>query len=123
MALIECKECGKQISSTATVCPNCGCATENGQKRQEEVGRATKYIVLYVLAIVLAVIAIIIWSGASEYDKARFYHGKDIAGNVATAIIMLGTAIVLFIAGCISQKRENNSVSYFTGRKMDMSQM
>lgn len=26
--LIECSECGKQISSKATVCPNCGCPIE-----------------------------------------------------------------------------------------------
>lgn len=25
MALIKCKECGKEISDKATACPNCGC--------------------------------------------------------------------------------------------------
>lgn len=25
MALIKCSECGKEISSKATACPNCGC--------------------------------------------------------------------------------------------------
>lgn len=28
MALIFCKECGKQISDKATTCPNCGCPTK-----------------------------------------------------------------------------------------------
>ena len=28
MALIKCPECGKEISSLAKVCPNCGCPSE-----------------------------------------------------------------------------------------------
>lgn len=31
MALINCKECGKEISDNASSCPNCGCPKE-GQK-------------------------------------------------------------------------------------------
>ena len=29
MALINCEECGKQISSKAQACPHCGCPVEN----------------------------------------------------------------------------------------------
>ena len=29
MALINCRECGKEYSSQATACPNCGCPTTN----------------------------------------------------------------------------------------------
>lgn len=29
MALIICKECGKEFSNKAVACPNCGCPTEN----------------------------------------------------------------------------------------------
>ncbi len=29
MALIKCKECGKEISDQATTCPNCGAKTES----------------------------------------------------------------------------------------------
>lgn len=35
MSLINCKECGKEISDQAQVCPNCGCPIE--QKRVEQV--------------------------------------------------------------------------------------
>jgi hypothetical protein len=29
MSLINCPECGKQVSDRASVCPNCGCPIEN----------------------------------------------------------------------------------------------
>ena len=32
MALIECRECGKEISKKAETCPNCGSATKSGKK-------------------------------------------------------------------------------------------
>ena len=32
MALIKCKECGKEISDKATTCPNCGCPVELDEK-------------------------------------------------------------------------------------------
>ena len=32
MALIECRECGKEISKKAEMCPNCGSATKSGKK-------------------------------------------------------------------------------------------
>lgn len=31
MALINCKECGKEISDKAITCPNCGCPVGNQQ--------------------------------------------------------------------------------------------
>lgn len=35
MSLITCKECGKEISDQAAVCPNCGAPTELNIKREE----------------------------------------------------------------------------------------
>lgn len=31
MALVRCKECGKEISGSAETCPHCGCKTAHGQ--------------------------------------------------------------------------------------------
>lgn len=36
MALIKCEECGKEISSYATVCPNCGCPVNGGTSNENE---------------------------------------------------------------------------------------
>ena len=35
MAMSKCKECGKQVSTTATTCPNCG-ASELTEKKKTE---------------------------------------------------------------------------------------
>lgn len=35
MALIECMECGKQISDMSSRCPNCGCPTSESIKKAE----------------------------------------------------------------------------------------
>ena len=34
MALINCPECGKQVSDTASLCPHCGCNVQKGIKKQ-----------------------------------------------------------------------------------------
>ncbi len=34
MAMSKCKECGKQVSTTATTCPNCG-ASELTEKKEK----------------------------------------------------------------------------------------
>ena len=38
MALVKCKECGKEISDKAKTCPNCGCPIEDefAKKRNHE---------------------------------------------------------------------------------------
>ena len=45
MALIKCKECGKEISDTAERCPNCGCVTKHGQEQKE----GKNFLVLYAI--------------------------------------------------------------------------
>jgi uncharacterized OB-fold protein len=46
MALITCKECGKQVSSKARTCPGCGSPTQREESAQSFVGIATVLIVL-----------------------------------------------------------------------------
>ena len=36
MALINCSECGKQVSDTAAVCPYCGCNIQKVLKKQAQ---------------------------------------------------------------------------------------
>lgn len=43
MALINCKECGKEMSENATVCPNCGNPnTLTKEEKQAEIEKRTK---------------------------------------------------------------------------------
>lgn len=37
MALINCPECGKEISERALACPNCGCPIANVEKKEEQI--------------------------------------------------------------------------------------
>lgn len=48
MAMIRCRECGKEISSTATQCPNCGAATIQGRFRGEYKGLAINWVFIAV---------------------------------------------------------------------------
>ena len=41
MALIACKECGRQISDSANACPHCGKLTANGEWLQEQQSHRT----------------------------------------------------------------------------------
>ena len=45
MALVKCRECGKEISDTAERCPNCGCVTHHGQEQKE----AKSFLTLYAI--------------------------------------------------------------------------
>lgn len=105
MALITCSECGKQISSSATVCPNCGCETHFGKKKEEEKVNASKYIIMYGCALCFTLIGLLIWASTDEYEKNLFYHGIDITTTVAYAIMFFAVGIILYVIGAIVQKK------------------
>lgn len=63
MALIKCSECGKEISSLAKNCPNCGCpissvstkkdSNTNVQKKKKSAKRSTKVVLVAIFVFVL----------------------------------------------------------------------
>ncbi len=55
MALINCKECGKQISDTAKICIHCGAKTETAQKL-----RLNRKDAIIATLVAIAMIAIVI---------------------------------------------------------------
>lgn len=67
MALIKCPDCGKEYSSRATVCPNCGCPNDYKAEKEEKELQADvnlavkvdvkKEIILRVVVIIISVIA------------------------------------------------------------------
>lgn len=73
MALVKCKECGKEISSSSSVCPNCGIELKSFNKSK----------VIGIALIVLGIISIV-WglglnySGISSSDK--LYGGDAYTG-------------------------------------------
>ncbi|MCI7044390.1 MAG: TM2 domain-containing protein, partial [Spirochaetes bacterium] len=82
MALIKCKECGKEVSDMADFCPNCGYnptrAMERGQGLKPKTERKSK-------AIALLLVFFLWWMGGD-----RFYLGK------------IGAGVTILIVGSIS---------------------
>lgn len=85
MALIQCKECGKQISDTAVSCPNCGAKNKNNN---EEASTGLKIICFLIPLIGIIIFAINITT-RPKYAKACL-----IASILPTIILVV---IVLFI--------------------------
>ena len=59
MALIRCPECGKEISDSAQVCPNCGCKTELGNQNEIMKTSLLADIGFTVLGIICAIFAFV----------------------------------------------------------------
>lgn len=56
MALIKCPECGQNVSSNATRCPNCGCPIESIKSailsvQKSKVKKGLRYLLLFILGI------------------------------------------------------------------------
>jgi uncharacterized membrane protein YvbJ len=61
MALIKCKECGHDVSTTAKTCPNCGAPT--AKARQTDTSTSVARIILMVLAVISIIPAILFAGG------------------------------------------------------------
>ena len=62
MALIQCRECGKEVSDQAETCPNCGIKTPSKEKRKK------KLVITTVTA--LLVVSLVIGGSVLIYQKA-----------------------------------------------------
>ena len=58
MALIDCRECGKEISDKARTCPHCGCPSEE-QERNQKI-RDTNTQSAWVVRIIVGILIIIL---------------------------------------------------------------
>lgn len=61
MALVHCKECGKEISDTSKVCSNCGAKTEKTKQQDKKIKN-----IIIIFAIILAILGIIFVSKISS---------------------------------------------------------
>lgn len=88
MALIKCRECGKELSATALVCPHCGFPN----KRKSKLG----LIIIAIFTIVLLITSVILLSNfvqkkASEdsYKKIDSLASLDVAIYGDNSVILL----------------------------------
>lgn len=81
MALIKCHECGKEVSSLATACPNCGCPIKNENNKLKEQakdnikekGAKKPWVIIAAIVAILAVGIIIFLLAARKSDTSRAY--------------------------------------------------
>lgn len=99
MALINCKECGKEISTTAENCPHCGCRTPHGRSITQAKGLLSQYVIW----VVLIIIGVVLLFGSlkplaelfDEYESVKhWYFYKD--GNFLKYIAYEGKTGVLW---------------------------
>ena len=99
MALISCKECGKEISDAATTCPHCGAPVIKDvfcQKCGNRNGNVAKYPAARKDRVTTALLALFLGSLGIHY----FYLGKSTAGILTIVISLCSCGIwgvVMFI--------------------------
>ena len=79
MAMIQCPECGKDLSSEATVCPHCGYPIKKSQKKVEKTNhkKSVKKPLLFVLIsaiVIIACVVVAIVIQPSHYEIALPYE-------------------------------------------------
>lgn len=111
MALIECNECGKQISDGAATCPHCGCKTSFGVQHSQLKAQATRSIVdigmMIVGGIVLLVGAIPL---AENLDRLERWleRGEGVVGTFVKIAIGIG----LVIGAWLDIKKQREAATY-----------
>ena len=75
MALITCKECGKEISDTAKVCVNCGAKTEKAKLKSKKVKLYTSILIIIVL---ILSISITLMLKPTEENKSKPIDGSKL---------------------------------------------
>lgn len=85
MALIQCKECGKDMSSTVKKCPHCG--FENKELKQDKMNsrknfikQHIKVISIIVIVLIAGVVGFIAYNKKIEYDRIQ----AEIQANTLT---------------------------------------
>ena len=108
MSLIKCKECGKEISDKAEICPNCGYILKSVEIKSElkqkksikKIGTILCVIGSLLLIVFMALILILPGQQENNNEKADFKISVIIGGEQETNSEML--AICYFGSGLVS---------------------
>lgn len=71
MALIKCKECGREISDTAKICVHCGAKTEKAKAKSKKIIITTIIIIIIFFLIILLISKIKDFLFTYKYFKIR----------------------------------------------------
>jgi len=72
MALITCKDCGKEFSSSAEKCVHCGCPSETFRVSENKKNTKLFLIKLLVLAVVIIGLIIFVTNGGLQWIGDTF---------------------------------------------------
>jgi len=67
LALISCKDCGKEISSSAEKCLFCGCPSETYRENENKKNTKILFIKLFILVVVITVLMIFVANGGLQW--------------------------------------------------------
>ena len=119
MALIRCRECGREVSDTATECPHCGAKLQSGSQRRDGEPMPESNLIWGVVTTVCCClpfgIASIIqaskvsnyWDGGQyemAYEAAAKAKKYAIIGAVIAGIGIVGYLVFLFVLFYIMNK-------------------
>ena len=111
MALIKCKECGKQISDTATSCPHCGAKNKNNNEKASTG--------LKIICFLFPIIGIIIF--AVNISSKPKYAKECLVASILPTILIIILTIIFFVGANskteiseINEKYENFENDIFT---------
>lgn len=98
MALINCTECGKEISDSAKQCPHCGSQTKQGKRMTEAKFQGVSLLIYLVMCIVGAILFLpnftsFIPNLGNEYFWDAFQYSDDVKKIVYHSILGAGLLI------------------------------
>ena len=101
MAMITCRECGKQISDTADICPHCGAKVNQITVKSSA---SSKHLIIYATLIILGAFVFFVGLGIFFDDINTYYphynyrspltsHESQVISTIVVgfALCMLGT--------------------------------
>jgi hypothetical protein len=106
MSLQSCPECGKQISSTAGVCPNCGYRSFSVTKK---IGKGVGTGMLIAVTCPIVFIAFyLIWGSIADAAKYGIGRGSDPNGHpFGIVFAALGTVALAIVISVCSKRRSD----------------
>ena len=75
METMKCKECGKELSTKAEICPNCGVRVKK-KSTFSIIFRVLEIIVVIVVLIILIIVAVAVIKDASYKARKKSFYGK-----------------------------------------------
>ena len=87
MALVNCPECGKEVSDTAKVCVHCGFKIPKIKTEKEKANKKDMIISLSILFCLLIVGIIFVWS--NKQHSVKTYYSEEYMGYLEDFVALL----------------------------------